>query len=518
MDEVHEKYAAVAKDPQVKKWLDTPEGHAGVKPKLGPSRAFLLDEKMLQRLERPVGSGRARHGDSDEGRPEGSPVEGEAPGQHGGQHEPVLSTAAGWSESSWPAIRSTGMRSADHDGARLRWATGCFVAMAVVAGAGSVTCAADAPRDLLKGRGLKRVGSTYVLASEGEVQKKITELRALRNQLILAAQRQANSELQAEDEKGMMREMLRQRVLLNEQITAFDQQIRSFGGAAPELIAQRNEVVSAYNGLGDRIRLLQSGPGADPKVQDRLLAELSRRREGYIQAVLDLRQLADAATKSYAELADDAAVKEALESLGLNSRSKPKLGPSAQFTANLKLLERIEQSVMSDAVDLRKEGGVFWVNATFNGKLTRPMVFDTGASLTMIPAGLAEEIGLKPSPADPVVRCETADGTVVEARRMTIPSMRVGRFTVNAVECAVMPAGKGKVAPLLGQSFHRHFTYKFTSESGHLVMSRVEGLETAPTAQRPVRGTAKSRSRAGRSRAATSKTAGNGGLDGDRPN
>ena len=152
--------------------------------------------------------------------------------------------------------------------------------------------------------------------SEGEVQKKTTELRALRNQLILAAQRQANSELQAEDEKGMMREMLRQRVLLNDQITAFDQQIRNFGGAAPSCIARRNEVVSAYNGLGDRIRLLQSGPGADPKVQDRLLAELSRRREGYIQAVLNLRQLADAATKSYAELAEDAAVKEALESLG----------------------------------------------------------------------------------------------------------------------------------------------------------------------------------------------------------
>ena len=51
VDDVHEKYTAVAKDPQVKKWLDTPEGHAAVKPRLGPSRAFLTDEKMLQRLE-----------------------------------------------------------------------------------------------------------------------------------------------------------------------------------------------------------------------------------------------------------------------------------------------------------------------------------------------------------------------------------------------------------------------------------------------------------------------------------
>src|SRR5262249_39596346 len=134
----------------------------------------------------------------------------------------------------------------------------------------------------------------------------------------------------------------------------------------------------------------------------------------------------------------------------------------------------------------------------------RPMVFDTGASLTVIPHGLAEEIGLKPSPSDPIVKCRTADGTVVEAHRMTIPSLRIGRFTVNDVDCTVMPAGKGDVAPLLGQSFHRHFTCRFTPESGHLVLSRVEGLEHAQPA-RPTRGMAKAKSRTGRSRGASTK-------------
>jgi hypothetical protein len=52
VDGARAKYAAVAKDPQVAEWLDTPEGHAGVKPKLGPSRAFLHDEKLLERAER----------------------------------------------------------------------------------------------------------------------------------------------------------------------------------------------------------------------------------------------------------------------------------------------------------------------------------------------------------------------------------------------------------------------------------------------------------------------------------
>ncbi len=56
VDTTNEKYATVAKDPRVKKWLDTPEGPASVKPKLGPSRAFLLDVKMLEQIERSSGT------------------------------------------------------------------------------------------------------------------------------------------------------------------------------------------------------------------------------------------------------------------------------------------------------------------------------------------------------------------------------------------------------------------------------------------------------------------------------
>jgi aspartyl protease family protein len=351
------------------------------------------------------------------------------------------------------------------------------------------------------------VGSTYVLPAEGEVQKKILALKTLSGQLAAAARHQAATEQQSENDQAMARDLLRQRVALGQQLSAIEQQIRNMGGPTPDMVARRNEVVLAYNGIGDQIRLLQSGQGADPDSRDKLAAEVSRRREGFIQAVLDLRQLVDATTKAYAGIVDDPEVKRAIDELGRSSKTKPRLGPSSQFATNVKTLERIERSVMTDAVDVRKQGGVFWVDATFNGKVVRPMVFDTGAGLTTIPSGLADEIGLKPSPSDPVVRCETADGTVVEARRMTIPTLRIGRFTVNDVDCAVMPSGKGNTAPLLGQSFRRHFTYKFTPESGHLMLSRVEGLEPSTQPARSSRAPARSKSRGGRSRGASTKAA-----------
>lgn len=62
VDGLQEKYAAVAKEPRVQKWLDTPEGSAGIKPKLGPSHAIRLDIKMLEQLERAEAAGDTANG------------------------------------------------------------------------------------------------------------------------------------------------------------------------------------------------------------------------------------------------------------------------------------------------------------------------------------------------------------------------------------------------------------------------------------------------------------------------
>ena len=148
---------------------------------------------------------------------------------------------------------------------------------------------------------------------------------------------------------------------------------------------------------------------------------------------------------------------------------------------------KAEKSVLTEVVELRHKGGVYEVDVTFNGKTTVPLVFDTGASFTTISAALATRIGLKPQPSDKKVELHVADGGVITANLMTIPSMRVGKFTVNNIACAVMPPDKADIPLLLGQSFHRHFTYKFTPESGRLLLSRVETIEPPDQARRPTR-------------------------------
>jgi clan AA aspartic protease (TIGR02281 family) len=323
---------------------------------------------------------------------------------------------------------------------------------------------------VLKEKGLRRLGTAYVVAGEAEVQKRLNEARAAYREMVAGQNQRQMIDYQARENKGLIRELTEQRLVVNQQL------------AQPLPAAERSQFVAMANGLTDRLNLLvrQERDAAD---KGQLDAAIARRREAYIQGVLDLRGLVDAANESYKGFAEDTAVMGALDTLNASTKVKLTLGPSKAFLANVKLLEGAEKSVLTENVPLRREGGIYWVDVTFNGKVTKSMAFDTGASTVLLPAGFAAEVGVRPGPDAPVVKCQVADGSVVEARAATIPVMRVGQFTVRDVPCVVMPETKKDVPPLLGQTFQRNFTLKFSPDAGKLTLTRVDAPE--PAAAKP---------------------------------
>jgi clan AA aspartic protease (TIGR02281 family) len=355
----------------------------------------------------------------------------------------------------------------------------------------TVRAQSEPPEEVLKRAGLKRSGSSYVLAGEADVQRRMSAARLVSREMNVATMQQEAFEAGAQGQKVLVQQLTEQRLWLNEQLAVIDQDLNALTASSTpnfplamqrnQLAAQHNQLVAAINGLTDRINLLRNQE-ADPDLKRQIAAELSQKRGAYLEAILGLREAVDKTAGQYAELAKDDSVTRAISALGAKLKVKPplKLGPSSQFLANVKLLERVEKSVLTDTIELSQEGGVYHVDVTLNGKVTVPFVFDTGASLTTISAELASRIGLEPRPDDRPLKLHVADGTVIDARQKTIPSVRVGRFTVNNVVCAVMPAGKTKAPLLLGQSFHRHFTYKFTPESRQLVLTKIDSMEPQP--------------------------------------
>jgi clan AA aspartic protease (TIGR02281 family) len=258
---------------------------------------------------------------------------------------------------------------------------------------------------------------------------------------------------------------LQERIFLN-------QQLRAVGG---QNVNAHNQLVARLNEINDELSLLQVTT-ADPEQRKRIDNEVAQYRGRYIQAILDLRELVDGALRQYADLARDDSIKAALSALNSKTKTPLKLGPSRGFDESVKQLVSREKFVLSKAVALRPMGGVFEVDVTLNGKVTTPMIFDTGAGLVTISAEFAAKIGLSPTASDQTVQLHDASGGITAAKLMTIATVRVGPFTVNNVECAVLPPSKRDVPLLLGQSFINQFTHKV--DNGRLLLSKVETPET----------------------------------------
>jgi len=346
------------------------------------------------------------------------------------------------------------------------------------------------PQAVLKNHNLERSGTTWVLLSaEKNVLKDLADARAIYRQVAEGISQQHDLEQGALGRKGDVQQLRERSNILGQQIAAINQQLNDLvappGGnnfATQQrnqlsqehnlLVVERDQVVNMLNALQDQ----NKDQDQDQKLQ--LNAEVAQSREKYMQAVLDLRKSVDELTAKYDELAKNPEITKALEALSASTKSKQKLGPSAKIRDAIKLLEKAEGSVQSETIELHKENGVFHVYASL-GKVPTKMVFDTGAGLTTISAKLAGRVGLKPKTGDPTIQLKTADGTVVVAKQMVIPSVRVGKFTIPNVECAVMPAEKGDVDPLLGQTFFKHFKVEFSAEAGRLGLKKLETGETA---------------------------------------
>jgi aspartyl protease family protein len=231
---------------------------------------------------------------------------------------------------------------------------------------------------------------------------------------------------------------------------------------------QRDQINNQLNALQDQSRDQEK----DTKLQ--LNAEVGKTREKYMEAILELRKAVDEITAKYDELKSNGEITKALASLSASTKSQHRLGPSKALSEAIKLLKKSAGSVQSESIELHRENGVFHVMAMLNGKVPVRMVFDTGAGLTTISSKLASQIGLKPSPSDAPVELTVANGAKVQGKKMTIPTVRVGKTTVKNVECAVMPQANGDVDPLLGQSFFKNLTIEFNQDTGRLKISKVD--------------------------------------------
>ncbi len=320
---------------------------------------------------------------------------------------------------------------------------------------------------VLESRGLRKLSNSFAVPEEAEFSKQVRDADAIRRDLFDAQKRAEGLKKKVEDKRKLMVSYLQKRRELRAQLP----------GA--KTIDAHNRIVMTLNELGDRVVLLHESKQEENALRS-ALSEVGRLTEQYIEHLLQARNLHDEVLTKYEKLSADPAVTQAVGQYNSGSDRTYSLGPSSSFLSNARRLSRLEESVLSDSISLRRGAGGLWnLNVTFNGKETTEMAIDTGASIVALPWGTAEKVGLKPGEDDETIQLQMADGRVVDGKLVIADTVRVGRFTVENVECAVMPPELGEAAPLLGLSFFKHFTFKIDNLDGQLRLAKVDDSEAA---------------------------------------
>ena len=336
-----------------------------------------------------------------------------------------------------------------------RWCA-MMLAYALVAG---VASGADAkPEEVMTEKGLSKAGAVYVLKDDATIGEDLRKFRLAKTAYDTDTKKRLECENKIKVAKNALSQWEYEYRALNEKLSA---------GIADNF--QHNKAIGEINALVSKMK-----EGEEfVKLREGEMSKFNASREAYITAAIDLTEKMEKVLKTYEELAKDADVTKALVQINDKAKPKMKLGPSAELTQNLVFVKKQRGDINSAIVKLKVENHIPTVEVTMNGKITRTMILDSGASVIAVTSGLARELGMTPGPQDAVVRMRLADGKLVDARQMYLKSVRVGSFTIENVECAVLPESLVAAEDLLGGSFLRNFVYKIDPEAGELHLAQI---------------------------------------------
>jgi hypothetical protein len=232
-----------------------------------------------------------------------------------------------------------------------RLAGACFVFVILTGGAVS---AADAkPEDVLKGRGLKKSGSIYVLEGEADFLKKLARVQPLYDQMTNAYSK-LDAIVRNQNEYDAMDVQYK---LLTERLRNVQAEIEAHPPLSNnelrqnwyDLLEAEKQLRFQRNGL-DRELDLRWKTFVSESQRDKLFDEFQKLRRDFLTESRDLRALSESVSANYDRLAKDDAVKKALSALRAATKARVELGPSPEFKRKSALLRNAEKAFSPESL------------------------------------------------------------------------------------------------------------------------------------------------------------------------
>jgi clan AA aspartic protease (TIGR02281 family) len=330
----------------------------------------------------------------------------------------------------------------------------------------------EAAKGALEKKGIRAVGDGLQVPEELELKSGLRDLPKLKKTLMDSGRQLANARKLVDENKAAM-------IKLVEANRQFNTQLAMVG---PNQVTLNNKLVGAIRANEAQLLLMQQR-GANLETQSKnVRAKANEVRERFLETVLKLRKLADGITAKYEESSKDPDIVAAVAQLNQAVPRSFVLGESRSLTTSIRQIEKLEEQIFSESISLRSEGGTMFASVVIDGQHTHEMVVDSGASLISLPAQLAAQCGIQASASDPTIILGLADGSRIPGKLVTIQSVRVGRFTVENVECAILGPQAVNAEPLLGMSFLENFKFEIDAQNSTMTL-----IEIASDGKKPGR-------------------------------
>lgn len=320
----------------------------------------------------------------------------------------------------------------------------------------------------LENAGLKVTSGRLSLREGDELERSVRELVKQKKAMMAADREVFSAQRNVDDVQEQINELKRQHTNLSAELAKVVDTLSN------------NRIVGALNVIAGQIEeLVEQRSQRDDELNEarKKAAEI---RDDYVQQLASIPAKADSVATKWSELAADATVKSAVEAVNQAIGRKFSLEPPASLAACLKNVKKLEAAVSSEAIKLDNESNSLWVEVTINGKHKQRLIVDSGATIISLPDKVAREMGIELGTEGEPVEVGLADGRKVPGTKINLDSVRVGKFTVENVECCVLGPDAPDAPALLGMSFLGQFKFEVDVQKSELKLVKVDSGEPLP--------------------------------------
>lgn len=139
------------------------------------------------------------------------------------------------------------------------------------------------------------------------------------------------------------------------------------------------------------------------------------------------------------------------------------------------------------SVPIKVVGKIILVQAEINGFPPVVFVLDTGASVTVLNAAVAQRLGVAIPPIAPNVDLNVVGGRTISVPLARVKTVKVGEFIVEDMDVGIFEAfpDAPEVAGLLGADFLHYFTVTIDRQAGRLILAVPSGPDESASTEEP---------------------------------